>query len=150
MTHPNTRQFLNEILSQEGFEHYIEEHADGTPFVVKYRDETFLFYAHDDVVLVDIWDYQWYSVNSFEVEKVNALQIAINEINKKSAAKLICSAGDDDNIIVSSKRMIAITRSYTKPAEYLKMELDSMLSLHYELYLELKKDDKIEKEANDD
>lgn len=144
----NTRQLISETLTTMGVEYTVATDMGGSPFLVKYREETFIIYAFDDNVMIDIWDYNWYSVSAFDVEAVSKLQKSINEVNKWSAAKLVYNANDDDNISVSSKRSTIFSHQMKGLVPYLRSEMDGMLMLHGDLGKELGilKEEKEEKE----
>ena len=126
MTH--SREVLLDILKRGGVEP--EQTEDGRYRFV-YKNEHLMAEVSETGNLMCIFDYTWYGVSRWDVEKVTHLQQVISLCNTSSRAKSVYVFDDeDDEMNVTTILVTPLMGGIPNVDGYFAAQLDSILDVH--------------------
>ena len=126
MTH--SREVLLDILKRGGVE---PELTDDGRYRFVYKNEHLMAEVSETGNLMRIFDYTWYGVSRWDVEKVTRLQQVINVCNSSSRAKSVYVFDDDDDEMnVTTILVSPLMGDIPNVDGYFAAQLDSILDVH--------------------
>ena len=117
------------VLRNLNCEVRFEEESKGD-MLFNYQSQEFKIIASDNTVIIEIWDFGWWSVSLDDLDEVSLVRKIINEINIRYDVSVVYSIDEEHGLlIVHSKRSCLFIKEIPAPEHYMSAMLGSFFEV---------------------